>query len=44
MGIGVDREEAASLASVLGRGVGILPFNYLGVLVGCNMACIDSWK
>ncbi|GKB66579.1 hypothetical protein Tco_0927991, partial [Tanacetum coccineum] len=42
--VGVDHEESSKLASVLGCGVLVLPFTYLGVHVGCNMSRLANWK
>ncbi|GKB10235.1 putative RNA-directed DNA polymerase, eukaryota, reverse transcriptase zinc-binding domain protein [Tanacetum coccineum] len=43
-GVGVAHEESSELASILGCGVSVLPFNYLGVPVGCNMYRLANWK
>ncbi|GJX09412.1 RNA-directed DNA polymerase, eukaryota, reverse transcriptase zinc-binding domain protein [Tanacetum coccineum] len=48
LGVCVPNEEVSNMAKVIGYGVTKLPFKYLGVLVGCNMAsrklesCIGS--
>ncbi|GJT62028.1 RNA-directed DNA polymerase, eukaryota, reverse transcriptase zinc-binding domain protein [Tanacetum coccineum] len=42
--VGVDHEESSELASILGCGVPVLPFTYLGVHVGCNMSRLANWK
>lgn len=41
--IGVDVEEVNSLAYVIGCALAVMPFLYLGMLVGLNMSRIKSW-
>ena len=43
LGVGVERGEAEAMAMVLGCGLSGLPFSYLGVPVGCNMARVKYW-
>ncbi|GJU07884.1 hypothetical protein Tco_1124314 [Tanacetum coccineum] len=38
LGVRVDHEESSELASILGCGVSMFPFTYLGVPVGSNMS------
>nr|GEV53902.1 RNA-directed DNA polymerase, eukaryota [Tanacetum cinerariifolium] len=44
LGLGVDQEESSELASILGCGVSVFPFTYLGVPVGSNMSRLANWK
>nr|GEZ60989.1 RNA-directed DNA polymerase, eukaryota, reverse transcriptase zinc-binding domain protein [Tanacetum cinerariifolium] len=44
LGVRVDHEESSELASILGCGVSMFPFTYLGVLVGSNMSRLANWK
>ena len=37
-------DATQSMATILGCDVAVVPFKYLGVPVGCNMARIDMWK
>ncbi|GJX30864.1 RNA-directed DNA polymerase, eukaryota, reverse transcriptase zinc-binding domain protein [Tanacetum coccineum] len=43
-GIGVNEEEVSFMANNAGCISGILPFTYLGLLIGSNMKSIASWK
>ncbi|MFS8026364.1 putative RNA-directed DNA polymerase [Helianthus anomalus] len=43
-GIGADSEEVADLARVVGCNHDVLPFKYLGLMVGANMNKVSSWK
>ena len=43
-GVRVDYVELKNMARVLGCGVSNMPFNYLGLPVGYNMAKNDAWK
>ncbi|GJW77841.1 hypothetical protein Tco_0139523 [Tanacetum coccineum] len=42
--VGVDHEESYELASILGCGVSVMPFTYLGVPVGRNMYHLAKCK
>ncbi|GJR27550.1 RNA-directed DNA polymerase, eukaryota [Tanacetum coccineum] len=44
LGVSVSNEEVTNMASVIGFGVAKLPFKYLGVPVGCNMAKCANWS
>ncbi|GKA22968.1 RNA-directed DNA polymerase, eukaryota, partial [Tanacetum coccineum] len=43
MGLGVSSNVVNSAANLMGCSILQLPFNYLGVKVGCNMSYIGSW-
>ncbi|KAL4560381.1 hypothetical protein LXL04_032531 [Taraxacum kok-saghyz] len=43
-GFGVAKQEVADCAQILGCAVGEMPFKYLGVPVGANMARRKSWQ
>ncbi|GKA26171.1 RNA-directed DNA polymerase, eukaryota [Tanacetum coccineum] len=43
MGLGVSLNVVNSAANLMGCSILQLPFNYLGVKVGCNMSYIGSW-
>ncbi|GKC91084.1 RNA-directed DNA polymerase, eukaryota [Tanacetum coccineum] len=43
MGLGVSSNVVNSSANLMGCSILQLPFNYLGVKVGCNMSYIGSW-
>ncbi|XP_021985415.1 uncharacterized protein LOC110881485 [Helianthus annuus] len=44
MGMGVDEEEIARMAEVMGCIKGSVPFNYLGILLGANMNRVSNWE
>ncbi|GKD31304.1 RNA-directed DNA polymerase, eukaryota [Tanacetum coccineum] len=44
MGLGVLSNVVNSAANLMGCFILQLPFNYLGVKVGCNMSYIGSWE
>nr|GEU91325.1 hypothetical protein [Tanacetum cinerariifolium] len=43
MRIGVSSNVVAAVASLIGCSILTVPFNYLGLKVGCNMSRITSW-
>nr|GEX49538.1 putative RNA-directed DNA polymerase, eukaryota, reverse transcriptase zinc-binding domain protein [Tanacetum cinerariifolium] len=43
LGVGVSDVETSLMARIIGCGVAKLPFNYLGVPVGCNMNRCNNW-
>ncbi|XP_071708379.1 uncharacterized protein [Rutidosis leptorrhynchoides] len=43
-GMGVIKEEVERMAKRVNCKIGELPFNYLGIPIGCNMNRVESWK
>ncbi|KAJ0855327.1 putative RNA-directed DNA polymerase [Helianthus annuus] len=43
-GIGVDHGEVEALADVVGCKQHVLPFKYLGLMVGANMNRVNNWR
>ncbi|GKE62582.1 RNA-directed DNA polymerase, eukaryota, partial [Tanacetum coccineum] len=44
LGVSVSNDEVTNMASVIGFSVAKLPFKYLRVSVGCNMAKCANWS